>query len=343
MSYQHGAVGIYRDSGRRAGSSDTDEAGAGVGGRLDRAPWLSLHNGALQFRSALQGSGTLVKLQTLGANSGLFHGGPRGVIGNTPSAGSYRRLMRALSEVQWDSLNPENIYCGNLTYAGVPVDGREVRRAVKAFERRLDRKLGRRGVTWGLFWTKEFQKRGAWHLHFLMYLPYGVPGVDCPGTLYDIIRTAWLAVIHQEDNMSAWLHGVECSRVQNIRAVKFYECKYMNKKARAGAKAYEKVQPEWFKGGGRWWGVVGRKVFPVEYRSILLHTFAEFVQVRRLLRSYMRHVTHGHYVPKVWGNHSMTVCAHGGDQCFLGDMIRWLSRTDQGAYPSALGASLSSG
>lgn len=307
--------------GRRA--SAPVEAGAGtVAPPPVRLPWLQIHNGALQFQTALQGSGTLVKLAVLGS-SGTFHGGRRGVVGNTPSKGSALRFRRAMAEIPWESLPAEDIYCGNVTYHGIPRDGRAVRRDVKAFERRLDRAFGRRGVGYAMTWVKEFQKRGSWHLHFVLYVPLYQVAVEHRG-VYDVVRDSWLGVIGEQDDMNAYLHGVECSRVQNIRAVKNYECKYMGKRARGGAKAYEKVQPAWFKGGGRWWGVVGRRLLAPSYRAVMLHTWGQYVEARRLLRGYIRSVTHGHYVPKVFGAHSMSIVGYGRDYGLLTDVIRWV-------------------
>lgn len=271
----------------------------------------------------------MVKLKVLDTCGGVFRGATRGRVGNTPSAGTYLRFMRAVNEVPWESCKRENLYCGNLTYHGIPRDGRHVRRDVKAWERRLDRAIGPRGKCWGMVWVKEFQKRGSWHLHFLMYLPWG-----CTGSLYEIVRSSWLAVIGETEDLQAFLHGVECSRVQDVRRVKAYELKYMNKRARSGPKAYEKEQPNWFKDGGRWWGKVGREVLAPAYESLVLHTYSEFVSARRVIRAYVHHITHGRYMPKVWGDHSMTVLAHGGDNCFLRDLIRWLTLNSCGAVLS---------
>lgn len=299
-------------------------AGA-VAGPRSGPSWHTEHKGALQFRTALQGSGTLVKLGVLDHEKGVPRGAIRGRIGNTPSAGTYLRFMRAVNEIPWDSYDRENIFCGNLTYHGIPRDGRAVRRDVKAFERRLDRAIGPRGKCWGMIWVKEFQKRGAWHLHFVLHIPQGWSIAIEGRSVYMVVRDAWLSVIGESDDLQAYLHGVECSTVENMHKVKAYVLKYMNKSARSGPKAYEKHQPKWFLGGGRWWGKVGRAVLAPAYESLLLHTYAEFWSVRRLIRSYIAHITHGRYVPPVWGNHSMTVLAHGGDRCFLGELIRWLT------------------
>jgi hypothetical protein len=296
----------------------------------------TLHKGALLMKSAFQGSGTLVELVSLEPKSvrTCVNFVQRGVIGNTPSAGTHRRFGRALAGIAWGSLQQENLYVGNVTYHGIPRDGRAVARDKKVFLRRLDRAFGPRGRCWGMVWVKEFQRRGSWHLHFLLYLPFGCVGASA----YEVMRDNWLAVIGEEEDMAAWLHGVECSKVKSLAAVKAYESKYMNKKSRSGAKAYEKVQPKWFTGGGRWWGIVGKVVLPRLYESIMLTTRYQFVTVKRLLRSYVRHLTHGRYTPRVYSwEHGMTILAHGADNAFTHAVIGWLQLAMTDRYPLALG------
>lgn len=317
MPYDMGLSGFIEGRGR---ASAPVEAGA-VDGRA-AAPWPTIHNGAHEFTSVFRGSGTLCELRTeKRPGRERPFSGRRGVVGNTPSAGSAMRFARFLAGVPWESYDKDNIYVGNLTYPGIPRDGRQVAADKKAFTRRLDRIFGPAGRGYALIWCKEFQKRGSWHMHFILYFPYGHP----PG-VYCIVRDAWLAVIHADENIYAYLHGVECSVVQDIQAVKLYESKYMNKKSRDAAKAYEKQQPEWFKGGGRWWGVVGVAALGRSYKRIVLHTRKECVAVKRILREYVRHITQGRYVPKSWSwSDGMTILAHGHDQVVCNDVIRWVT------------------
>lgn len=287
-----------------------------------RPSWPTIHIGAHRFASVFQGSGTLCEMrgEKRPGRERPF-AGYRGVVGNTPSAGSARRFARKLAGIPWESYDKDNVFVGNVTYPGIPRDGRQVAADRKAFTRRLDRIFGPAGLAYALVWCKEFQKRGSWHMHFVLYFPYGHP----PG-VFNIIRDAWLSVIHADDNINAFLHGVECSVVQDIQAVKQYESKYMNKKSRDCAKAYEKQQPEWFKGGGRWWGIVGGAALGRSYKQIVLQTREEFVAVKRVLREYVRHITHGRYVPKSWSwSDGMTILAHGHDQVVCGDIIRWVT------------------
>lgn len=297
-------------------------AKAGAVAVAQSLPRPTIHNGAHEFTSVFRGSGTLCELRTeKRPGRERPFSGRRGVVGNTPSAGSAMRFARFLAGVPWESYDKDNVYVGNLTYPGIPRDGRQVAADKKAFTRRLDRIFGPAGRGYALIWCKEFQKRGSWHMHFILYFPYGHP----PG-VYCIVRDAWLAVIHADENIYAYLHGVECSVVQDIQAVKLYESKYMNKKSRDAAKAYEKQQPEWFKGGGRWWGVVGVAALGRSYKRIVLHTRKECVAVKRILREYVRHITQGRYVPKSWSwSDGMTILAHGHDQVVCNDVIRWVT------------------
>ena len=284
------------------------------------SPWHTAHKGALLMAAALQGSGTLLQLVNLDRHGGQVGGGNRGEVGDTPSPGVHRRFCQAMAGIAWESLKKQDLWVLVLTYHGVLKSGLQARADKKAFMRRLDRILGPRGQgCWSGVWVKEFQARGSIHYHMVLHTPYGAP----PG-FYDIVRDAWLSVIHEDDDMAAWLHGVECSQVADVHKVKAYVSKYMGKSERYAAKAYQKRQPAWFKNGGRWWGVVGRSLARC-YEVMLLHTLKEFVSVKRLLRSYIRSVTHGHYTPKSYGAmNGMTVLGHGNDYGALRDLMRWV-------------------
>jgi len=160
-----------------------------------------------------------------------------------------------------------------------------------------------------MIWVKEFQKRGSWHLHGVLH----VPGANVPvGLEVDFIALkAWLEVVHETDMEAAWRYGVQCSVVERIQNVKRYLGKYMRKKGRSAAKAYEKVQPLWFKDGGRWWGVVG-VTLTRSYETLRVRTVAEFIAIKRVLRSYVNSITHGHYRPKSYGAmYGSMILAHG--------------------------------
>jgi hypothetical protein len=318
-----GVVGISRES----IESDLTRRSPGIlaqsrdgASSLAISPWHTPHKGALLMRGAFQGSGTLLELVNLEGIGGRIGGGSRGIVGDLPSRGSHRRFCQAMAGVPWDSLRSQDLWVTVLTYHGVPRDGAQVRADKKAFMRRIDRILGDRGKgLWGMIWVKEFQERGSWHLHGVMHTPYGaLPGFA------EMVRDAWLAVIGESQDKAARLHGVQCSQAVNMQKVKGYLSKYMGKSCREGAKAYQKRQPRWFKNGGRWWGIVGHTLSRA-YKVILIHTLGEFVQVKRLLRSYVRSVTHGRYTPKPYrAMNGQTVLGHGADCSAWESIARWI-------------------
>lgn len=313
-----GSVVIWTGEERRA----SDLTVAGAEGSRAAAIQPTLQKGAHHFETALQASGTLLEAVNFGRKGYGSMGGLRSVVGNTPSRGVARRWYRSVAALPWDSFNPGGLYCGNVTYHSIPVDGVRCRQHRKALFRALDRALGPRGKgCWSGIWCKEFQRRRSLHYHFIIYLPWGLPaGVF----MYELVREAWLRITEQDQDIWAFRYAIECSLVEDIRKVKCYELKYMGKAGRNNAKAYEKVQPAWFKNGGRWWGIVGTALQRA-YEAFTV-TAAEFVQVKRLLRSYVAHITSGRVRLKAYRrNYSMTVLAHGGDMVAYRDIVRWLS------------------
>lgn len=284
------------------------------------APWHTGHKCALPINAAFQGSGTLLQVVNLDRSGGRIGGGSRGIVGDLPSRGSHRRFCQAMAATPWDDLRLDDLWVIVLTYHGIPRDGLRVREDRRAFMRRMDRVLGDRGKgCWSMIWVKEFQKRGSWHLHGVLHTPWGAPA-----GFYDIVRDAWLGVIREDNDLAAYLHGVECSKAVSMEKVKGYLSKYMGKSCREGAKAYQKKQPGWFKHGGRWWGIVGHTLAR-SYKAIRLQTVAEFVTVKRLLRSYVRSITQGRYTPRVYQMlNGMTVLGHGRDRAAWEQMARWV-------------------
>jgi len=264
----------------------------------------------------------LLELVNVGPKRGYQVAGLRGIVGDVPSRGTHRRFCRAMAGTPWEDFKVQDLWVTVLTYHGTPRDGLQVRRDRKAFYRWLDRTLGPRGAgCWSAIWVKEFQARGSIHFHLVIHTPLGAP-YDFAG----LVRDAWLAIIGEDEDMAAYLHGVECSRAVSMQRVKGYLSKYMGKSERFAAKAYQKRQPAWFKNGGRWWGIVGGTLAR-RYESFRLRTFAEFHTVKRLLRSYVRSITLGKYTPRSYGEmYGMTVLGHGRDYAALRDFIRWLTR-----------------
>jgi hypothetical protein len=271
----------------------------------------------------LQGSGTLLQVKVVAWGGEVpAHAGLRGCVGRTPTKGVHWRFMQAMAAIPFDDYLPSEMFCAALTYHKLPANGRLVQRQFKAFLRQLDRTLGPRGEKWGCIWCKEFQKRGAVHLHLVLRILGDTVG------MFDKVREAWLSATGQGEDMYAWCHAVQCSKVENMHNVKAYEMKYMGDKK--GPKAYEKVCPEWFQGNGRWWGVVGAAVLEPAYSSFQLQTVDEVVQVKRLLRSYVHSLTRGKYTPKSYNALAgMTVLAHGGDMAAWLVVKRWVTMLRQ--------------
>lgn len=224
-----------------------------------------------------------------------------------------------MAALPWDSYERETLYMGNLTYHKTPTSGLRCKEDLEAWFAALNRLFGGRDV-WGCIWVMEFQKRGALHYHFILRTPRVLDGE----TWHEIVG-AWLRITGESDDIYAILHGCQLSQVQDIRRVKVYECKYMGKSGRSNAKAYEKVCPEWFNDSGRWWGIVGASLSPC-YETFQLHTPDEWYTVKRLLRSYVRSITHGKYAPRTLaGENGQTILAHGGDLEAYRDFVRYIS------------------
>ena len=249
---------------------------------------------------------------------GEVRGGLRGVVGKTPSAGVNWRYCQHMAALPWDSYERERLYMGNLTYHKTPTSGLRCKNDLDAWFAALGRLFGER-VDWGVIWVMEFQKRGALHYHFILKTPSALSAEQ-----WHEIIDAWLRIVGETNDVYAALHGCELSMVQDIRRVKVYECKYMGKSGRNNAKAYEKVCPEWFNDSGRWWGIVGGGLLP-SYEAFVLQTLSEWHNVKRLLRSYVKSITHGRYTPRTLaGDNGQTILAHGGDLVAYRDIVRWL-------------------
>lgn len=316
-----GAFGIYRGDGETGPARQGSLRSASGASPAAAAPWHTIHKGALLYPCGLQGSGTLLQLVNTGPKREYLGGGLRGIVGDMPSRGSHRRFCQAMAGVPWENFELKDLWVVVLTYHGVPRDGLQVRRDKKALFRRLDRLLGPRGKgCWGGIWVKEFQERGSWHLHAVLHTPLGAPYA-----FNLLVRDMWLSIIHEDNDLAAFLHGVECSRAVSMQKVKGYLSKYMGKSGQEGVKSYQKRQPAWFKGGGRWWGVLGHTLAR-HYESFRLQTVSEFHTVKRLFRGYVRSITGGKYTPKSYGAmYGMTILGHGADYAALRGFIRWLS------------------
>lgn len=286
------------------------------------APWHTTHITTEKLLTVFQGSGTLLQARAVHLStrhqSTLHRHAVRGKVGKTPSRGVNWRYCQRVAAIPWDSYERETLYMGNLTYHKTPSSGLRCKEDLDAWFSALDRIFGGRD-NWGCIWVMEFQKRGALHYHFILRTPR-VLDVD----MYHAVTDAWLRITGELEDVYAVLHGCQLSMVQDIRRTKMYECKYMGKEGRNNAKAYEKVCPQWFDDSGRWWGVVGGALTPV-YVTFRV-TWREFLTVKRVLRSYVRSITHGKYRARTLAaGNGQTILGHGGDMVAYREIVRWLS------------------
>ena len=170
------------------------------------------------------------------------------------------RIKRFLS-----CCNAEYSMFGTLTYpADYPTNGREVKRHLQNFIKRLRRRCYKtmrpdEYGTWSVFWFLEFQARGAPHFHFFCThspVPTKANLQHRPETPIELARK-WLA--------KAWYECVESgdpkhlgagTQLDYFRTSRAGTISYASKYAR---KQQQKQVPEEFEEIGRFWGVSGNR------------------------------------------------------------------------------------
>ncbi len=194
---------------------------------------------------------------------GVVGGGRRGVIREF-SRSSRRNLMRLLNSLDRGRVSLPLFI--TLTYPASWPESREERKGhFDAFQKRMERRLGRFPAVWRL----EFQKRGAPHYHLLVFLD-----VD-PCELYSFVSRAWYEACGGicPEHLSA---GTRVERVRSWDGVNWYAAKYLGK--------LETLSPA-AQSPGRFWGVWRKGLLPISYESTQL-TLAGFFRLRRVLRRY---------------------------------------------------------
>lgn len=127
------------------------------------------------------------------------------------------------------------------------------------------------GYAWVGIWKKEFQRRGAPHLHALMAPPHGVAvcrcevcgraGRDLP--FREWLSHAWAAVVNHPDAEERRKHrlagtGVDWSEGARATDVKRLAVYFSKHGGAAGGKEYQhQVPDEWANRPGRFWGYRG--------------------------------------------------------------------------------------
>lgn len=223
-------------------------------------------------------------------------GGDRGqVLGWTSQ--SRRRFLKYMASLDLRAVTDElggRFMMVTLTYRDDPGPV-EAKRHLDNLQRKLRRYMG------GLYdrellavWKMEFQRRGAVHFHFLMWLPDAGPLA-----LYDFQRDLeqmWFVVTggfscsndpHHRRYSAAKCHaGRHASRTQAHWCEARDVARYIAADQVRDSKAYQYRLPDSWKdgGGGRWWGHWG--IDPSWQEQHL--SYGEFVQVRRLLRRHRK-------------------------------------------------------
>jgi hypothetical protein len=148
--------------------------------------------------------------------------------------------VRAVRNITW-----EPVGFLSLTYGSYwPGDGREVKRALRAWRAYMVRRFGDRRAVWVL----EFQGRGAPHLH--VWLPYFVPV-----TAWADVRAAWHRCAYPNPRIRPPDHLQQGVRfdgwvARSPAALIAYVAKY-------GAKGEQKRIPFGMREVGRMWGISG--------------------------------------------------------------------------------------
>jgi hypothetical protein len=189
---------------------------------------------------------------------------------------SRRRLLKLCASIPW-SLFEVRMFT-TLTYPDeFPTDGREVKRHLRAFRNRFERRWGRQAAVWKL----EFQRRGAPHFHFLLSLPAGAD--------HEQFR-AWLS--------AAWFEIVASGDLRHLRAgtqaqVADTDCgRYFAYGVKSsGSKEYQNQVPENFENVGRFWG--NWNIAP-EWKGAEISS-SDFVELRRRMCAWSK--SKGGFVP----------------------------------------------
>lgn len=142
--------------------------------------------------------------------------------------------------------NWEQIYVADAD--GVSLSGgRILKDHLAAFRKRLGRFLARHGVgEWSALWFLEFQRRGAPHLHLLLF------GCTLPAGVLRAMRSwcgpAWSSIVGNPSRYEQEKHKRSCSEVAKMR------CKHFGYAVKYATKTEQKLVPPEFRDVGRFWG-----------------------------------------------------------------------------------------
>lgn len=281
----------------------------------------------------LHASGTVVRLSASGWRSRPPRPDmPRRGKVTVFSRKSRRRLLLAVSAIEWSSILRDQLYHVDLTYpAELFPDGRKVKRDLKAFTRRLDRLFGR---CYGLIWKIEFQRRGYPEVNAVLRVTEvpaawrkRYPDLSLGDRAFLVLLREWVARAWYEvvgSGLDKHLRaGTEVSRpkTDNPRTLGLYLAKYLSKSGRS-SKEYQHELPAGYE-LGRWWGFVHRELFPVHWESVEV-PIERYHDVRRVLRRYLMRPGR-RYRPPAWSSFAGLTVLGRWDKALYRDLCRLLS------------------
>lgn len=204
-------------------------------------------------RVEITAQGRLLVVKAVGLDRELRLGGGRGDV-TVFSSGSRMRLLRKLARISPTAVNGFRHSCTFLTLTTRAIHHP---RQFKEFMRAMFKRLGRKAPRLAAVWRLEYQKRGAPHLHIILY---NMPFVDKVW-----IQDAWGEIVSQDKPFT---------RIESIRSYKHlmsYASKYCAKVASCGFNTvtYQAVGVGQEKYGhlspGRVWGVYNKNCLPFEH------------------------------------------------------------------------------
>lgn len=210
---------------------------------------------------------------------------------------SRARMIKTLSDLDWAPLIEQPGIPAMITLT-LPGDWLSVFpnsavavEAVKTFRKRWQRSWGSPLVG---PWKREFQRRGAWHLHLLTVPPRGTSAARyAHGGLpfREWLSRTWTDVLEIPDpaeRAKSLAAGTGIDYADGLRSTDPRRIAvYFTGHGLEKAKEYQNVPPaEWVAAGsvGRWWGVWGLK----PHRAVVEVAPQEAVQAARLMRRWSR-------------------------------------------------------
>jgi len=147
--------------------------------------------------------------------------------------------QKSRANLRFTAINAREIiksqFC--MTYGDVwPINGRELKKDLKKFRLRLDRRF----PNIHYLWIVEFQKRGAPHFHFFSDLAVTPEN-------HDILTHAWYEIAGYGQDKHLRVHAYENNFIEWSMKKAGYLCKYLDKED-------QKTIPQGFRKLGRFWG-----------------------------------------------------------------------------------------